>query len=188
MWVSFWNRGLYRLDRRYLDTTWGASRPFDAEGVYRVYGSLGRIWFGSRNNVLAVLEGDRVQTFGSSDGVHVGDITAIYGRGSEIWVGGEFGLQRFDHGRFHSISAVIRNATRNLGYRGDCKRRPLAEWTGRDLSCPPGRNHRSAQELRLSGQRRALWQTRRTTGIGAADSTAPHRDRGHGWTAVVHRK
>ena len=52
-----------------------------------------------RNNVLAVLEGDRVQTFGPSDGIRVGDITAIYGRGSELWVGGEFGLQQFDRGK-----------------------------------------------------------------------------------------
>jgi len=36
----------------------------------------------------------------------VGNITAIYGRGSEIWIGGEFGLEQFDQGRFHKITAV----------------------------------------------------------------------------------
>jgi hypothetical protein len=36
----------------------------------------------------------------------VGNITAIYGRRSEIWIGGEFGLQQFDQGRFHNINAV----------------------------------------------------------------------------------
>jgi PAS domain S-box-containing protein len=36
----------------------------------------------------------------------VGNITAIYGRGSEIWIGGEFGLEQFDQGRFHKIAAV----------------------------------------------------------------------------------
>ena len=154
MWVSFWNRGLYRL----ADGVWtnmGGAATFQRRGcISSLRIRLGRIWFGSRNNVLAVLEGDRVQTFGPSDGIQVGDITAIYGRGSEIWVGGEFGLQQFDHGRFHSINAVDKESSpRNLGYRGDGKRRPMAEWTGRDFSYPPCRNHRGTQELRLSGQR-----------------------------------
>ncbi len=36
----------------------------------------------------------------------MGNITAIYGRGPEIWIGGEFGLEQFDQGRFHKIAAV----------------------------------------------------------------------------------
>jgi len=42
----------------------------------------------------------------AKDGVQVGNITAIYGKGSEIWIGGEFGLQLFDQGRFHTIQAI----------------------------------------------------------------------------------
>jgi signal transduction histidine kinase len=53
-----------------------------------------------------VLDGDRVQVFGPSDGLRVGNVTAIYGHGSELWIGGEFGLQQFDQGRFHNINAV----------------------------------------------------------------------------------
>ena len=36
----------------------------------------------------------------------MGAILAIHGRGSEIWVGGEFGLEQFDQGRFRNIAAV----------------------------------------------------------------------------------
>jgi hypothetical protein len=43
------------------------------------------------------LDGDQVQVFGPDDGIRVGNITAIYGHGSKIWIGGEFGLQQFDH-------------------------------------------------------------------------------------------
>jgi len=68
--------------------------------------SLGRVWFGYTKSQLAVLDGDHVQVFGLNDGIRVGNITAIYGRGSEIWIGGEFGLQQFDHGRFHNIQAT----------------------------------------------------------------------------------
>jgi hypothetical protein len=58
------------------------------------------------NSQLAVLDGDRVRVFGPSDDLQVGNITAIYGRGSEIWIGGEFGLEQFDQGRFDKIAAV----------------------------------------------------------------------------------
>jgi PAS domain S-box-containing protein len=44
----------------------------------------------------------------------VGNITAIYGRGSEIWIGGEFGLEQFDQGRFRKIAAVDDNWLRGI--------------------------------------------------------------------------
>jgi len=106
MWVAFWNRGVYRL----ADGVWmvnGGRSDLPKQRVHIEFAdSLGRIWFGSRSNVLAVLDGDRVQTFGPSDGIRVGDITAIYGRGPEIWIGGESGLQQFDRGKVRSINAV----------------------------------------------------------------------------------
>jgi ligand-binding sensor domain-containing protein len=68
--------------------------------------SLGRVWFGYAKSQLAVLDGDRARVFGPGDGLLEGNITSIYGRGSEIWIGGEFGLEQFDQGRFHKIAAV----------------------------------------------------------------------------------
>ena len=61
-----------------------------------------------------MLDGDRLLTFGPSDGLRVGNITAIYGRRSEIWIGGEFGLQQFDHGRFHTIQSVDKESLRGI--------------------------------------------------------------------------
>jgi signal transduction histidine kinase len=114
MWVSFGREGLYRL----------------ADGVWTAYGgredlpktmvlieftdSLGRVWFGCTKNTLAVLDGDRVRVIGPKDGLGVGNVTAIYGRGSEIWIGGEFGLQRFDHGRFYTIHATNQELLRGI--------------------------------------------------------------------------
>jgi PAS domain S-box-containing protein len=114
MWVSFWNHGIYRLANG-IWTEYGGRRDLPTQRVHIEFTDrLGRIWFGSRNNVLAVLEGDRVRTYGPSDGVRVGDITAIYGRGSEIWIGGEFGFEQFDHGQFHSINAVDKECLRGI--------------------------------------------------------------------------
>jgi len=106
MWVSFGRHGLYRL----ADDAWtpyGGRQDLPKTGVLIEFtDSLSRVWFGYTKNTLAVLDGDRVQVFGPNDGLRVGNIMAIYGRGSEIWIGGEFGLWQFDHGRFHEIHAT----------------------------------------------------------------------------------
>src|SRR6202012_3469518 len=74
--------------------------------VYAFTDSLGRVWFGYQDSRLAVLDHDRVRVFGPDDDLQVGTITAIYGQGPEIWIGGEFGLEMFDQGRFHKIAAA----------------------------------------------------------------------------------
>jgi signal transduction histidine kinase/ligand-binding sensor domain-containing protein len=106
MWVSFGRHGLYRL----ADGVWasyGGREDLPKTGVLIEFtDSRGRVWFGYTKNTLAVLDGDRVQVFGPNEGLGVGNVTAIHGRGSEIWIGGEFGLEQFDHGRFHTIHAT----------------------------------------------------------------------------------
>lgn len=106
LWVSFGRLGLYRLVNG-IWTAFGGREGLPKTGVVSEFtDSLRRVWLGCTNNQLAVLDGDKVKVFGPSDGLRVGNITAIYGRGPEIWIGGEFGLQRFDHGRFDNIVAV----------------------------------------------------------------------------------
>ncbi len=106
LWVSFGRQGLYRFANGDW-TPYGGREDLPKTGVVIEFtDSLGRVWFGYTKSTLAVLDGDRVQVFGPSDGLQVGIVTAIYGRESEIWIGGEFGLQWFDHGRFHNINAV----------------------------------------------------------------------------------
>lgn len=108
MWVSFGSAGEYRLANGIWTLSGGHSElGLPGSSVLCEFtDKLGRVWFGNKNHTLAVLDGDRLQIFGPSEGAQVGAITAIDGRGSEIWVGGEFGLQQFDHGRFHTIHAA----------------------------------------------------------------------------------
>jgi signal transduction histidine kinase/ligand-binding sensor domain-containing protein len=114
MWVAFGGSGLYRL-KDGVWTKYGGRTDFPTSGAVIVFtDTLGRIWFGCAKNQLAVLDGDRLQTFRESDGLQVGRITVVSGRGSEIWIGGEFGVQQFDHGRFHSIRAVDRESLRGI--------------------------------------------------------------------------
>jgi PAS domain S-box-containing protein len=106
VWVSFGRHGLYRLANGNW-TSYGGRNDLPKAGMIVAFtDNLGRVWFGYVNGQAAVLDGDRARQFGPSDGLQLGIITAIYGRGSEIWIGGEFGLEQFDQGRFHKIAAV----------------------------------------------------------------------------------
>ena len=105
MWVSFGRAGLYRLK----DGVWtkkGGHSDLTSGSLIAFTDNAGRVWFGFPKNRVEVLDRDGVQEFGPRDGVQVGNVLAIYGRGSEIWIGGEFGLQQFEHGRFHAIRSV----------------------------------------------------------------------------------
>jgi len=116
LWVSFGRHGLYRLANGSW-TPYGGRDDLPKTGVYLMTAftdSLGRVWFGYAKSELAVLDGDRVRRFGPSDGLQAGNITAIYGRGPEIWIGGEFGLEQFDQGRFHKIAAVDDQGLRGI--------------------------------------------------------------------------
>jgi signal transduction histidine kinase len=106
IWISI-VRGLYRWADG-IWTSYGGRDDFPKTGILLIgfTDSLGRVWFGYTKSQLAVLDGDRIRVFGPSDGLQVGTIKAIHGRGSEIWIGGEFGLEQFDRGRFHNIAAV----------------------------------------------------------------------------------
>jgi PAS domain S-box-containing protein len=114
IWVSFGRYGLYRLADG-IWTPYGGRDDLPKTAIlFEFTDSLGRVWFGYTNSQLAVLDGDRVRRFGPSDDLQVGNITAISGRGPEIWIGGEFGLEQFDQGRFRKIAAVDDNSLRGI--------------------------------------------------------------------------
>ena len=114
VWVSFSRDGLYRLKDGVWTINGGRSDLPTTGAIAEFSDALGRIWFGCGKTQLAVLDGDHEQTFSAKDGIDIGRILAISGRGSEIWIGGEFGVQQFDHGRFHTINAVDKESLRGI--------------------------------------------------------------------------
>lgn len=107
MWISFGRLGLYR----YAAGVWtrnGGYSELPALTLTEYTDRSGFVWFGCINNDLGVLEGDHVRVFAAKDGMHVGNVTAITGRGSEIWIGGERGIQWVQDGHIHDVFAVNR--------------------------------------------------------------------------------
>ncbi|HKU72348.1 MAG TPA: triple tyrosine motif-containing protein [Pyrinomonadaceae bacterium] len=66
----------------------------------------GRIWLGYSNGGVYFLAGGQVQSFSRNDGIDIGKIKVIRGRGTQIWLGGETGLAMFNNGRFTSVKTV----------------------------------------------------------------------------------
>lgn len=109
LWISFARYGLFRFANG-VWTSFSQRENLPRAGPLAEFtDSLGRIWFGYSGFTkvrLAMLDGDKVRTFSSSDGAPMGNLTAISERGPDVWIGGEFGLYHFDGSRFHAIHAV----------------------------------------------------------------------------------
>src|SRR5262249_9130056 len=47
-----------------------------------------------------------LRVFGPNDGLSVGNVLVVAGRSPDVWIGGDFGLQRYLNGRLITINAV----------------------------------------------------------------------------------
>lgn len=64
----------------------------------------GNVWFGYQSSEIALLDPrGRVQIFSALQTHAIGNVTAMYAHGKNIWFGGENGLRRFADGRFEQI-------------------------------------------------------------------------------------
>ncbi len=100
LWLSVGRQGVYR----YADGKWtlnGGRKDFPKSGVISEFtDTAGRVWFGFIRNQLAVFDGDNLRVFGPNDGLRVGNVLAVAGRGLNVWIGGDNGLQYCVNGRW----------------------------------------------------------------------------------------
>ena len=122
-WVSFGRAGFYRLQdgvwtrfksRRDLPPETALKTCPTSGVVYATTDSQRRVWLGCVSNQVTMLHADDERTFGPDDGVDVGNVSAIQARGPDVWIGGEFGLQRLDQGRFRTLHALDDEALRGI--------------------------------------------------------------------------
>jgi signal transduction histidine kinase/ligand-binding sensor domain-containing protein len=65
-----------------------------------------RLWFSYSDGSVAVLEGERVRTYGAAEGLQIGNVMANYPGRINHWFGGEFGLARLEGERFYSVQSA----------------------------------------------------------------------------------
>jgi ligand-binding sensor domain-containing protein len=110
VWVSIrgeQKRGVFRRRRG----AWSrASLPpafSDQLALTVVADSANRVWLGYGANRLVLVDGDSTTVYSDPEGLHVGNVTALFVRGAHLWIGGDSGLMMtLDGERFRSIGAT----------------------------------------------------------------------------------
>ena len=103
LWVSI-GSGVFRLEHSQWTSLESIGGPRGA-AMSEFTDSAGRVWFGY-TNMLVMLDGEKVSTFSHEEGVLVGTITTIQGDGTDVWIGGEFGLEVFDGRSFKPVMSI----------------------------------------------------------------------------------
>jgi signal transduction histidine kinase/ligand-binding sensor domain-containing protein len=173
LWVSIMRNGVFSLK----------------QGVWAEYGNLpalpkltavtlstdagGRVWIGYTDNRIAIVDGSNVHLFSASDGLRVGNVTAIYGRRSRVWAGGEFGLALFDGKHFQPM--IPDASLRFEGITGIVETPDGDLW----LHCNSGLIHIVAAEVRRSIKEPGTPVRGETFGpldglVGFSDPVRPH--------------
>ena len=103
LWVSMGRRGLYTVQ----DGVWRSNGGFDELGALAptvmTGDAHGRVWFGSTDDRLAILERGAVRRAGRAEGLNMGTVLAILPEKEGAWIGGENGLAWYDGKQFIQI-------------------------------------------------------------------------------------
>ncbi len=113
VWLSMSARkGVYRL----ADGQWTlvSELPANNTATVEAVTSDDAVWFGYPRDTLACLRGKSLHLFTAADGLNVHTITAIRAQGTQLWIGGELGLERFDGTRFVPIVSASSGALKGI--------------------------------------------------------------------------
>ncbi|MFZ6719790.1 sensor histidine kinase [Undibacterium sp. Ji49W] len=105
LWISSRGVGTFRLK----NGKWvaGGGYPELKTLAFCIYSDkIGRLWFGLLGRKIAVLDKGKLQLYGAQDSLPTGNVMQFYGHDSDVWIGGENGLFRFDGSKFTSIQGT----------------------------------------------------------------------------------
>lgn len=105
MWVSVVGKGLFRWANGQWTASGGLAALPRVAPITEVVDADGTLWFGYTHARIARVNGAEVRLFDPSDGLDVGNVTGLYASGTQLWAGGDFGLERFDGKRFVTLRA-----------------------------------------------------------------------------------
>ncbi|GGC66836.1 sensor histidine kinase [Undibacterium terreum] len=106
LWVAGQALGNYRLfDGKFSRMAKYPGIP-DEAALCMHTGPDGRLWFGYRDNKIALLEGTKVRALGPELGLAIGNVLTITVKNKHVWAGGEHGLAHFDGQRFTAVNGI----------------------------------------------------------------------------------
>ncbi len=128
LWVSIIRRGVFCLSHGQWREV--EALPHGDTAVVLSSEATGDLWFGYPRNRLWREHDGNFKRFAADDGLAVGTVTAIFSRGTHLWIGGEGGLARFDgsrflqvhttsHGVLSGISGIVETALGDLWLQGN---------------------------------------------------------------------
>ena len=145
-WVALADHGLYRrLAKQWSPVHLSASLD-RLTPTALTSDAAGHLWIGYPDNRVADVDGHTVRLYTATEGLRVGNITAINASGKDILIGGELGLARLRAGHIQSM-VIDGNAAFN-GITG------IAETANGDLWLNAGNGvvHVTAREVEASFQ------------------------------------
>jgi len=103
LWVSFLHTGFMY----YAHGQW-SKPPFPSAAIHEpglsaYTDSKGRVWFGLKHSRVEILSGSDQIRYGPETGLEVDDVTAIYERSGQVWLGGREGVAFQKQNGFHSL-------------------------------------------------------------------------------------
>jgi signal transduction histidine kinase len=107
LWASvLGGSGVFRLEDGAWTPYGGISALPRGTAITIVRDRRDRLWFSYPGGSVAVLDGERVHSYGVADGLQICNVMANHPGRVGHWLGGEFGLARFDGERFYSIQSA----------------------------------------------------------------------------------
>ena len=102
LWVSIVRNGVHALRGRQWIAFGGLDALPRSTAVSIATDAKGRVWFGYADHRVAVVDEGRVTVYDIRE-ANIGNVTAIYGGRSHVWIGGEFGIARLDANAFRAV-------------------------------------------------------------------------------------
>ncbi len=108
LWIKLGDVGFVHFRQGVWDLhSWPAGAPSESTFHYGPSASYkdssGDLWLGYTSGEVYRLDGERTTAWSRREGLNLGRIKVIRGRGNHIWVGGELGVGFFDNGRFQPV-------------------------------------------------------------------------------------
>lgn len=109
-WLALAERGLFhRQDGQWRSVTPLPAMPNESPTALASDDS-GALWVGYADNRIVRLVGNRAQLYTAKDGLHVGTVTTIRVGATDVLIGGEQGLARWQDDRIESINVADNEA------------------------------------------------------------------------------